>query len=54
MLIREQTAVECKLLTGDVLTGSVVWQDTHAVCLSADGSTFILNRAAIAYLKISG
>ena len=50
-LIRDQQMAELKLLTGDVLTGMVVWQDNHAICLSVDGQTILTMRAAIAYIK---
>ncbi|MBT9311166.1 Hfq-related RNA-binding protein [Leptothoe kymatousa] len=52
-VIREQSTVEVKLLTGDVLNGMIVWQDAHAICLSVDGATMLMMRAAIAYVKIS-
>ncbi len=53
-LIREQQTVEMKLLTGDVFNGSVVWQDVQAICLSIDGQTMLVMRAAVAYIKIIG
>ncbi|MEM7794015.1 MAG: RNA-binding protein hfq [Cyanobacteria bacterium P01_C01_bin.118] len=52
-LIRDQNAVELKLLTGDILTGIVVWQDVHAICLSVDGATVLVMRAAVAYIKVA-
>ncbi|MGD1852894.1 MAG: RNA-binding protein hfq [Leptolyngbyaceae cyanobacterium] len=52
-LIREQNVVELKLLTGDVLTGTVVWQDIHTICLSVEGETVLAMRAALAYIKIA-
>lgn len=51
--IRDQSAVEIKLLTGDVLTGIVVWQDAHAICLSIDGETLLAMRMALAYIKVA-
>lgn len=51
-LIRDQSTVEVKLLTGDVFNGIVVWQDVHAICLSVDGETILIMRAAVAYIKI--
>lgn len=53
-LIRDQQTVELKLLTGDVFTGMVVWQDTYALCLSVDGQTMLAMRTAVAYVKIIG
>ncbi|MEO0431852.1 MAG: RNA-binding protein hfq [Cyanobacteria bacterium J06656_5] len=53
ILLREQNAVELKLLTGDVFNGIIVWQDAHAICLSVDGQTVITMRTAIAYVKVA-
>ena len=53
-LIREQKTIELKLLTGDVFSGIVVWQDSNSICLSADGDTVLAMRAAVAYLKMTG
>ncbi|MEO0870147.1 MAG: RNA-binding protein hfq [Cyanobacteria bacterium J06642_11] len=52
-LIRDQTIIEIKLMTGDVLNGMVAWQDMHAICLSVDGQNILIMRAAIAYIKLS-
>ncbi len=52
-LIREQNAVELKLMTGDTFNGIVVWQDAHAICLSVDGQTIMVMRPAVAYVKIA-
>jgi host factor-I protein len=51
ILIRDQMGVEIKLVTGDVFGGSVLWQDTHAICISSEGKNLILMRSAIAYIK---
>ncbi len=53
-LIRDQQTVEIKLLTGDVLTGVVVWQDVQAICLNVDGQTIFAMRTAVAYIKVTG
>ncbi|MEL6230093.1 MAG: RNA-binding protein hfq [Cyanobacteria bacterium J06636_28] len=53
VLLREQHAVELKLLTGDVFNGIIVWQDAHAICLSVDGQTVIAMRTAVAYVKVT-
>ncbi|NEQ49569.1 MAG: RNA-binding protein hfq [Leptolyngbya sp. SIO3F4] len=50
--IRDQNTLEIKLLTGDVFTGGIVWQDAHTICLSAEGETILAMRAAVAYIKI--
>jgi len=51
-LTREETEIELKLLTGDLLTGKIRWQDPHCICLidHYDQPTVIW-RHAIAYLK---
>lgn len=52
MLIREQQAVEIKLVTGDVVAGRVRWQDNHCICLDdLENQTVMVWRQAIAYLK---
>ena len=53
-LIRDQQAVEVKLMTGDTLAGSVSWQDVNAICIKEDDNSTILMRGAIAYIKAAG
>ena len=52
MLIKETTIVELKLMSGDLLTGKIGWQDQNCLCLldQNDQSTIVW-RQAIAYLK---
>ncbi|NJR39452.1 MAG: RNA-binding protein hfq [Leptolyngbyaceae cyanobacterium CSU_1_4] len=54
-LIREDKEVEIKLLTNDLVTGKIRWQDTNCVCLvdHYDQQTVIWIQA-IAYLKPKG
>lgn len=52
-LIRDQQTIEIKLLSGDIFSGVVVWQDAQAICLSVDGQTVLTMRAALAYIKIT-
>ncbi len=48
--IQDKQPVEVKLLTGDVLTGRVFWQDTLCICLlGADEQPTVVWRQAIAY-----
>jgi host factor-I protein len=51
-LIREEKEVELKLLTNDLITGKIRWQDTSCICLvdHYDQPTVIW-RQAIAYMK---
>ena len=51
ILIRDQTPIEIKLMTGDAFGGTVLWQDSYAICLGCEGQTLILMRSAIAYIK---
>jgi host factor-I protein len=46
--VKDKRSVEIKLLTNDVLTGQVFWQDPQCICIS-DGT--IIYRQAIAYIK---
>jgi host factor-I protein len=50
--IREKTPVELKLVTNDLLTGTVVWQDPYCLSLvdAAEQPTLIW-RSALAYIK---
>ena len=51
-LIKEAVAVELKLLTGDILTGRVLWQDPHCICIADENSQQItIWKQAIAYIK---
>ncbi|HEY9620362.1 MAG TPA: RNA-binding protein hfq [Crinalium sp.] len=51
-LIREEKEVELKLVTNDLLTGKMRWQDQNCICLidHYDQPTIIW-RNAIVYLK---
>ncbi|MCC5666538.1 RNA chaperone Hfq [Nostoc sp. CHAB 5784] len=51
-LIKQTTPVELKLLTQDVLTGKVVWQDPQCICIADENSQQItVWKQAIAYIK---
>lgn len=51
-MIREEKAVELKLLTGDVLVGMLRWQDPHCICISENGDIpTIVWRQSIAFIK---
>ena len=51
-LIKQATIVELKLLSGDLLTGKVGWQDQNCLCiLNQSNQPIIVWRHAIAYLK---
>ncbi|HEY9725481.1 MAG TPA: RNA-binding protein hfq [Chroococcales cyanobacterium] len=50
--IREEKDVEVKLLTQDLVTGKLTWQDQNCLCLiTPDDQPMIIWRHAIAYLK---
>lgn len=51
-LIKEAIAVELKLVTGDLLTGKLGWQDQNCICLlDENNQPTTVWRHAIAYLK---
>ncbi len=51
-LIKEATIVELKLVSGDLLTGKIGWQDQNCLCLlDHNNQSTIVWRQAIAYLK---
>ncbi len=51
--VKEKDAVEIKLLTNEVLEGTIAWQDEHCLCLADEAQqTTLVWRQAIAYLKL--
>ncbi|PMB04001.1 RNA-binding protein hfq [Fischerella thermalis CCMEE 5198] len=50
-LIKQAAATEIKLLTGDILTGRVMWQDQYSVCVDDNSQQIIIWKQAIAYFK---
>lgn len=53
-LIRDKATVEVKLLSGDLLSGRVVWQDPQCICLETeDQSKYQIWKQAIGFLKYS-
>ncbi|MGL5083834.1 MAG: Hfq-related RNA-binding protein [Microcoleaceae cyanobacterium] len=49
---KEKRSVEIKLLTNDVLVGTVFWQDQNCICLQdSQQQVTLIYRQAIAYLK---
>lgn len=50
--IKDKQAVEIKLLTNDIVVGTVFWQDQNCLCLRDEQDQQLLVwRGAIAYLK---
>ncbi|MGB0562575.1 MAG: Hfq-related RNA-binding protein [Spirulinaceae cyanobacterium] len=50
--IADKQAVEIKLITGDSLTGQIVWQDAYCLCIAdAEAAQTVAWRQAIAYHK---
>ncbi|MEH2071858.1 MAG: RNA-binding protein hfq [Nostoc sp.] len=51
-LIKQTMPAEFKLLTGDVITGKVLWQDPNCVCILDENSEqTTIWKQAIAYIK---
>jgi host factor-I protein len=51
-LIRDQQSVEVKLLTGDLITGRVLWQDPHCICIETpDQKKHQIWQQAIGFIK---
>ncbi len=51
-LIKQAVVVELKLLTGDLLTGKVAWQDPNCVCIVDEkNQQTTIWKQAIAYLQ---
>jgi len=50
--IKEKHELEVKLITGDVFTGKILWQDENCVCfILNDNQKIFLWYQAIAYFK---
>ncbi|MEO1210968.1 MAG: RNA-binding protein hfq [Cyanobacteria bacterium J06638_20] len=51
-LTRDEQEVELKLITNDLITGKIRWQDNHCICVvdHYDQPTIVW-RTAIVYLK---
>ena len=50
--IKKAAPTKLKLLTGDIVTGRVIWQDQHCVCLVDENSQqTTVWKQAIAYIK---
>ena len=51
-IIKEGQQMEVKVMTGDVLTGKLRWQDDEAICVvDANDQSTIIWRHALAMLK---
>jgi host factor-I protein len=54
-LIKQAAVVEFKLLTGDLLTGKVLWQDHQCVCIANENNQqTTVWKQAIAYCQPKG
>ncbi|MEB3180701.1 MAG: RNA-binding protein hfq [Nostocaceae cyanobacterium] len=54
-LITQKTGVELKLLTGDLVTGTIIWQDHNCICVIDESNQQItIWKQAIAYMKPQG
>ncbi|NMG11298.1 RNA chaperone Hfq [Brasilonema sp. UFV-L1] len=51
-LIQQALTIEIKLLTGDILIGRMIWQDSQCMCLMHENNQqTIIWKQAIAYIK---
>ncbi len=51
-LIKEKAKLELKLMTGDILSGELFWQDADYFCLNDQGKNkIIISKLAVAYLR---
>lgn len=52
-LIKEATVLELKLLTGEMLSGKILWQDSDCVSVvDENNQQTIIWKQALAYLKV--
>jgi host factor-I protein len=50
--IKQKPMVEFKLITGDLITGQVFWQDHNCVCIvDSNNEQIIVWKVAIVYMK---
>ncbi|MFN5514747.1 MAG: Hfq-related RNA-binding protein [Cyanobacteriota bacterium] len=50
--VKSKNPVEIKLVTNDLLVGTILWQDSQCVCLAPEpDSSILIWRQAIAYLQ---
>ncbi|MBW4636522.1 MAG: RNA chaperone Hfq [Iphinoe sp. HA4291-MV1] len=51
-LIQQAVTIQIKLLTGDILTGRIIWQDSQCMCLMDTSSQqTTVWKHAIAYIQ---
>jgi host factor-I protein len=54
-LIKDKREVQVKLITGELLAGKLLWQDSDCLCLAErEGRSTLVWRQAVAYLKSQG
>ncbi|MEC4813121.1 MAG: RNA-binding protein hfq [Scytonema sp. PMC 1069.18] len=52
-IIQEASPMQLKLLTGDTLTGKVLWQDAQCVCIvDENNQKTTVWKQAIAYVRV--
>lgn len=51
--IKDSQTIELKLLTGEVVAGTLIWQDVHCLCLQSGEppTSTLVWRQAIAYIQ---
>jgi host factor-I protein len=53
--IKDKNPIELKLVTGDVMTGKLFWQDAQYFCLMDDSEQqTLIARSAVVYFKAVG
>ncbi|MTJ10582.1 RNA chaperone Hfq [Anabaena sp. UHCC 0204] len=53
--IKEKITVEFRLMTGDLITGRIFWQDHHCICVfDGNNEQIMVWKQAIAYIKPLG
>jgi host factor-I protein len=50
-LIKDAKEVELQLLTGEKLSGKVLWQDQYAICFGDPSAQILIRLLAIAYIR---
>ena len=51
-LIKDKKQVELKVMTGDMLTGKLLWQDHNCLCLlTANGQSTLVWYQSLVYIR---
>lgn len=50
-LLKDNATVEAKLVTGDTVVGTLIWQDPDCICINSNDQTVLIWRTAMVFMK---